>query len=240
MLTKSKFDGYQIGQSVSNNSLKLKSISQENIFDEDDVERYDADTYRQKYGDRWKKFASSVRDVVQPDGTVVREYVIEDPTLLEQLSEEDENRTFKIEKGSLTKDLLSNKMGQKSSANFLNEFKTNQNNVRNNFETKSHYQKNVLSSSSSSSSAPMSSSSSGTSLTNSKNINLFQPINNPIQNLKPQQQNSSNHPKMYNSKYDENSKSYNSRLNVDDVDKEVEIIHEQSNFLSILKKGFEE
>ena len=60
------------------------------IFD-DDVQRFEATEYKQRYGDRWKKLATSVRDVVQSDGTIIREYVIEDPSLLEQLSEDEEN-----------------------------------------------------------------------------------------------------------------------------------------------------
>jgi hypothetical protein len=70
-------------QSRDNNIL-------EQLFEDDDVQRYDADAYRIKYGDKWKQFASSVRDIPQPDGTIIREYVIEDPSLLEQLSEDDE------------------------------------------------------------------------------------------------------------------------------------------------------
>lgn len=71
-------------------SQQQQPVEEENLFDEE-VQRFDADSYRQKYGDRWKKYASMVRDVVQPDGTIIREYVIEDPTVLEQLSDEDED-----------------------------------------------------------------------------------------------------------------------------------------------------
>ena len=63
-------------------------------FDEE-VQRYEADSYKLKYGDRWKKLASSVRDVVQPDGTIIREYVIEDPGLLDELSENEDDATHK-------------------------------------------------------------------------------------------------------------------------------------------------
>lgn len=62
------------------------------IFTDDDVQRFEATEYKQRYGEKWKKLATSVRDVVQPDGTIIREYVIEDPSLLDQLSE-DENET---------------------------------------------------------------------------------------------------------------------------------------------------
>jgi hypothetical protein len=63
----------------------------EDLFGDEDVQRFDADSYRQRYGDKWKKLATTVRDVVQSDGTIIREYVIEDPSLLEQLSEDDDN-----------------------------------------------------------------------------------------------------------------------------------------------------
>ncbi len=72
---------------MNSNSAKNLNGSTEQLFEDEEVERFDADTYKQKYGDRWKRLASSVRDIVQPDGTVIREYVIEDPGMLEQLSD---------------------------------------------------------------------------------------------------------------------------------------------------------
>ena len=57
------------------------------------MQRYEATEYKQRYGERWKKLATSVRDVVQPDGTIIREYVIEDPSLLEQLREDEDNQS---------------------------------------------------------------------------------------------------------------------------------------------------
>ena len=61
------------------------------VFADEEVQRFDADSYKEKYGDRWKKLATTVRDVVQPDGTIIREYVIEDPSLLDQLSDDEDN-----------------------------------------------------------------------------------------------------------------------------------------------------
>jgi hypothetical protein len=97
--TNSSFSSVSNGPSSNvylNNSASGKNLntaSTEQLFEDDEVERFDADTYKQKYGDRWKRLASSVRDIVQPDGTVIREYVIEDPGMLEQLSdnEHDDN-----------------------------------------------------------------------------------------------------------------------------------------------------
>ena len=63
----------------------------DSIFIDEDVQRFDADSYKEKYGDRWKKLATTVRDVVQSDGTIIREYVIDDPSMLEQLSDGEEN-----------------------------------------------------------------------------------------------------------------------------------------------------
>ena len=77
----------------------------DSIFVDEDVQRFDADSYKEKYGDRWKKLAKTIRDVVQFDGTIVREYVIDDPSMLEQLSDsEGENeinsnsKTFQMQK----------------------------------------------------------------------------------------------------------------------------------------------
>lgn len=58
-------------------------------YNDSEIARYDAELYKLKYGDKWKKLASSIRDVPQEDGSIVREYVIEDPSLLEDLSEDD-------------------------------------------------------------------------------------------------------------------------------------------------------
>jgi hypothetical protein len=67
------------------------------VFIDDEVQRFDADSYRQKYGERWKRLATSVRDVLQNDGTIIREYVIEDPSLLDQLTD-DENDEITTER----------------------------------------------------------------------------------------------------------------------------------------------
>lgn len=211
MFNRSKIEGFH--KSLIGSSSKLISASKENIFEEDDVERYDADSYRKKYGDKWKKFASTVRDVVQPDGTIIREYVIEDPSLLDQLSE-DEQKETKMEPNN-------KKQVQKPENNFPNQSNSCVPNLKNKYEPKTNQQKINLSSSSSTSSAQTYSGSSGTSLTNSKNINLFQPI---AQNSRTNFQKNFTNQK---NKSDESCKSNSIKSNLDDVDKEVENIHEQ-------------
>lgn len=48
----------------------------DHIYQDEEVLRYDADPYRAKYGDKWKKLATCVRDVPQEDGSIIREYVV--------------------------------------------------------------------------------------------------------------------------------------------------------------------
>lgn len=80
-------------------TLQKQHQQQQNFaYDENDVMRYDADLYHQKYGNKWKRFASSIRDVKQEDGSIIREYLIEDPSLLEELSDDDfDSEYFKQE-----------------------------------------------------------------------------------------------------------------------------------------------
>ncbi len=87
----------QPGKHKQINTLEksFPNTSLDDNFYDDDVQRYEADSYKLKYGDRWKRLASSVRDVRQTDGTVIREYIIDDPSLLDNLSE-DEQQKVKI------------------------------------------------------------------------------------------------------------------------------------------------
>ncbi|CAF4159118.1 unnamed protein product [Rotaria sp. Silwood2] len=50
-----------------------------NVFDDKTIQRFDAETIKNRYGNNWKNFASNVREIVQPDGSIIK-----DPTLLEQ------------------------------------------------------------------------------------------------------------------------------------------------------------
>lgn len=46
--------------------------SNDNLFDDTKIERFDADTIRNRYGNHWKNFASNVREIVQPDGSIIK------------------------------------------------------------------------------------------------------------------------------------------------------------------------
>ena len=99
------------------------------IFVDEDVQRFDADSYRRRFGDKWKKLASSVRDVVQSDGTIIREYVIEDPSLLEQLSDGDDDNNNNNNNNNINDDTDSQHHHQK----------TNNNNSGSNHECQHHH-----------------------------------------------------------------------------------------------------
>lgn len=160
------------------------------IFDED-VQRFEATEYKQRYGDRWKKLATSVRDVVQPDGTIIREYVIEDPSLLEQLSEDEENVSS-----------LDTKTINKSTNPVTTPNNNNNNNIANNSNNSSNLTKGQNSlplktnnlKTTSSFKLYSNNSNNKTNIANDKDENYFQPIN---------------------------------KKEEEEVDKEVEIIHEQ-------------
>jgi hypothetical protein len=42
------------------------------LFQDDQIQRYDADTIKHHYGDSWKSLASNVREIAQPDGSIVK------------------------------------------------------------------------------------------------------------------------------------------------------------------------
>ena len=44
----------------------------EQLFADEQIQRYDADTIKNRFGDNWRSYASNVREVKQPDGTIVR------------------------------------------------------------------------------------------------------------------------------------------------------------------------
>ncbi|CAF3521163.1 unnamed protein product [Rotaria socialis] len=60
--------------------------SQDNsLFEDKNIQRFDSDTIKNRYGNNWRNFASNVREITQPDGSIIKEYIIEDPTLLEEI-----------------------------------------------------------------------------------------------------------------------------------------------------------
>ncbi len=44
----------------------------DNLFNDEQIQRFDADTIKNRYGENWKKFASNVREVTQPDGSIIK------------------------------------------------------------------------------------------------------------------------------------------------------------------------
>jgi hypothetical protein len=42
------------------------------LFYDEEIQRFDADTIKNRYGDNWKSFASNVREITQPDGSIVK------------------------------------------------------------------------------------------------------------------------------------------------------------------------
>ncbi len=42
------------------------------LFNDEQIQRFDADTIKNRYGENWKNFASNVREITQPDGSIVK------------------------------------------------------------------------------------------------------------------------------------------------------------------------
>lgn len=42
------------------------------LFANEQIQRYDADTIKNRYGDNWRNYASNVREIKQPDGSILR------------------------------------------------------------------------------------------------------------------------------------------------------------------------
>ena len=42
------------------------------LFSDEQIQRYDADTIKQRFGDNWRNYASNVREIKQPDGSIVK------------------------------------------------------------------------------------------------------------------------------------------------------------------------
>lgn len=42
------------------------------VFHDQSIQRFDAETIKNRYGTSWKNFASNVREVTQPDGSIIK------------------------------------------------------------------------------------------------------------------------------------------------------------------------
>ena len=51
------------------------------LFSDDQIARYDADTIKHRYGDNWRNYASNIREIKQADGTIVRGNEVKDSLL---------------------------------------------------------------------------------------------------------------------------------------------------------------
>lgn len=56
----------------SSSSYKTMLKQDDEQFYDDDIQRFDADTIRNRYGDNWKNLATNVREVTQPDGSIIK------------------------------------------------------------------------------------------------------------------------------------------------------------------------
>ncbi len=59
-----KTNSYLFHSSMDNND--------DQIFADEQIQRYDADTIKHRYGDNWRNYASNVREIKQADGSIVR------------------------------------------------------------------------------------------------------------------------------------------------------------------------
>lgn len=48
------------------------SNNDEQLFADEQIQRYDADTIKHRYGENWRNYASNVREIKQADGSIVR------------------------------------------------------------------------------------------------------------------------------------------------------------------------
>ena len=46
--------------------------SDDHLFSDEQIQRYDADTIQRRYGEHWRNYASNVREITQADGSIVK------------------------------------------------------------------------------------------------------------------------------------------------------------------------
>jgi hypothetical protein len=42
------------------------------LFSDEQIQRFDAKTIKNRYGDNWRSYASNVREIKQADGSIIR------------------------------------------------------------------------------------------------------------------------------------------------------------------------
>ena len=90
---------------MSNHVYASMNQTDEQLFADEQIQRYDANTIKRRYGENWRNYASNMREIKQADGSIVRgkykniqrcrvnklfltdclEYIIEDPTFLNEI-----------------------------------------------------------------------------------------------------------------------------------------------------------
>lgn len=44
----------------------------DNLFNDENIQRFDVDTIKNCYGNDWRNFVTNVREVTQPDGSIIK------------------------------------------------------------------------------------------------------------------------------------------------------------------------
>lgn len=62
----------------TNRSTNFSTMSNTNdhLFSDEQVQRFDADTIRNRFGENWRNLVSNVREVTQPDGSVIKGHLL--------------------------------------------------------------------------------------------------------------------------------------------------------------------
>ena len=50
----------------------MHNTDDEQLFSDEQIQRFDAETIKHRFGDNWRNYASNVREVKQADGSIVR------------------------------------------------------------------------------------------------------------------------------------------------------------------------
>lgn len=50
----------------------MRNQDDHSLFNDEDIQRFEADAIKTRYGDNWKNFVSNVREIPQPDGSIVK------------------------------------------------------------------------------------------------------------------------------------------------------------------------
>lgn len=57
---------------MSSHVYAAMNQTDEQLFADEQIQRYDADTIKRRYGENWRNYASNMREIKQADGSIVR------------------------------------------------------------------------------------------------------------------------------------------------------------------------